>query len=300
MILGVHVSKTSLVSDDKKTRELHDAIKFDLDLLKLNACQLFIMGPRIPTPVKIDEEKIIEVTKEIDVTVHGCYTSVGVWKVFDINIKDAKSKQILKTLEKELEIARSVSAWGYVIHIAKMLPEDIAHTMRILKPIVEKSKVKLLLEMVASKSDPEKTYETPEKLDNLITLIDKECRQDKNADWYGICIDTAHIWCAGQKINTYDEMSDWLNRMTFKHRIELFHINGCSSARGSGKDHHELPFSATDKIWHGIEPKKSGLAAVIDFAVKRKIPLILEVKRGSEKEIKRSLNTIKTLGGIVA
>lgn len=296
MILGIHVSKTYEILEKKKSRELDQAIRQDLDELGLNACQVYLMGPHGTNPVKINAKAVMEETKDIDVVVHGRYAAVAIWKVFDINKKSPQSIFELSTLATELKLTHSIGAWGYVLHIAKMLPEDIAHTMRIIKPIAVKAGVKILLEMVASKTHPERTYETPERLDNLVTLIDKECKSKD--DWYGLCIDTAHIWCAGQEIHTYEQMNDWLERLTFKNKIKLFHVNGCKSARGSGKDKHEIPFCSVDKIWGHVKPEDSGLKAVTQFAVKHKIPMILEVKRGTEKELVNCIQYMKKLGGL--
>lgn len=296
MLLGIHVSKSSLVQNDKKSRELDVALKQDLDDLKLNAAQIFVMGPKIPVPIKFDPVAVKKVTADIDLTVHGCYASIGIWKVLKKNVKDNKSQELINRIVAEMRLAANVGAWGYVLHIAKMMPDDIAETMNILRPRVKKTGVILLLEMVASKSDPECTYETPEKLDNLAKEIAKSCKND--VDWYGFCVDTAHIWCAGQDITSYNNMKDWLDRFINKNKLKLFHINGCSSGRGSGQDYHEAPFDVADKIWHKVEPAHSGLKAVVEFAVANKVPMIMEFKRGTKKTAMQAINTIKHLGGL--
>ena len=292
LILGIHTSHTSPIITNKKKRELHDAIKEDVDKFGLNAVQIFTHGPRLPTENKLDYEKINKVSHDLDVTVHSPYTTVGLWKIQSDNKNDSVSKRKITQLKSQLLAVKKAGGWCMVVHITKTLPENIAYTMKLIKPIVKKIGVKISLEMVASKADREKTYETPEKLDNLITLLGIKEK------YYCITVDTAHIWAAGVDVRSYEAMNDWINRMTFKKKIEMFHLNGSFSERGSGKDKHAVPFSTNDKIWHGIDPNKSGVKAVIDFARSNNITIICEINRGTEEEIFNGLNIIKKLGGV--
>lgn len=289
-ILGVHVSQSSKVADDKKKRELHDAIIDDTNLFGLNAAQIFVYGPRSPIPNKIDFDKIQHTCVELDLTVHSCYSQVGIWKVQPHNRNTPAAKSKLTIFNNEMAAVRKAGAWCMVVHISKILPEEVANTMKYLKPIAKKNGVKISLEMVASKADREKTYETPEKLDNLVTLL------GVGESYYCFTVDTAHIWAAGQDIQSYANMKDWLARMTYKKKIQMFHLNGSYSARGSGKDKHAIPFSANDKIWHGIAPEESGVRAIVEFAVEHSIPMICEINIGSQAEAVAGLETIKKLG----
>jgi deoxyribonuclease-4 len=292
LILGVHVGKKSKVLDNKVDRTLDVALKEEMDFFKLNAAQIFVMGPQRPIPAKLDEKKVREVTQDIDLTVHGCYLSVGLWKINKDNVHQQESKTRLNRLMVELKMCKAIGAWGYVVHIAKQLPEVIAETMQIIKPIAKKIGVTILLEMVASKSHPEKTYETPEKLDNLATLIGPQ------EDWWGFCVDTSHIWAAGVDVQEYSTMQKWLDRFTFKKKIKLWHLNGSSQALLSGKDRHAIPFDKTDKIWHNIKPEDSGAKAIIEYATIHNIPMILEINTGDQEETIKSLDTIKKLAGL--
>jgi endonuclease IV len=238
---------------------------------------------------KINAEKIQSATTDVDLSVHSCYSTVGVWKVNNSNKGDAHSKSKITQFKNQMEATKKIGAWCMVLHISKVLPEDATETLNILKPIAKRTGVKIGIEMVASKADREKTYETPEKIDNLITLL------GKNEPWYGFVVDTAHIWGAGEDIQSYESMKNWLDRITFKKKICMFHLNGSSAVRGSGKDKHEIVFVKEDKIWHGIDPKKSGVRAVVEFAKKYDIPMICEINRGSEKEVNTGLEIIKQL-----
>lgn len=75
----------------------------------------------------------------------------------------------------------------------------------------------------------------------------------------------------------------------------MFHLNGSSAELGSGKDKHEAAFSSDDNIWCDIEPEKSGVRAIVEFAKKHNIPIICEINRGTESSIKTSIKLIKSL-----
>lgn len=289
-MLGVHVTKSSHVLDDKSApADMSDAIVRDIDTLGLNCAQIFTYGPRFIVPNRMDFEKVKAVTKDIDLTVHSAYATTGIWQVVDDTKHLAGSNKKLDTLKMQLLSCTKINAWGLVLHINRIHPESAVETMAILKPIVKKSKVKLILEMPASKAHADLTYETPEKIDNLTTLIGPD------ETWWGWCVDTAHLWGAGVDIKSYDSMHKWLERLTYKKKILMFHLNGSSAERGSGKDKHEIAFGPDDKIWKGVDPKKSGVRAIVEFAVKYNIVVICEINRGKQKDVSSSLEAIKDL-----
>ena len=92
-------------------------------------------------------------------------------------------------------------------------------------------------------------------------------------------------------------MKKWLNKL--KYPICMFHLNGSSSARGSGKDKHEIAGGPDDCIW-GDEHENgiinydiSGIRAVVEYAKKHNTPMICEIKRGAEKDVIETLELIK-------
>lgn len=288
-MLGIHIGTTHKVIKGKNYNLLHEAVADTVDRLGINACQIFTHNPRTGVETKIDYDAFNKVTANIDVTVHSSYTAVGIWQVNPENAETKESVKRITQFKSQLTSTKKVKARCLVVHIAKRHPDEIAATMKLLKPIIKKSGAVVGLEMVASKADRELTYETPEKLDNLITQIGIGTKH------YGIVLDTAHIWAAGVDIRRYDQMADWFARMMFRDKIIAIHLNGSFSVRGSGKDKHAIPFSPDDVIWHGIEPKKSGLFAVCEFAKKYDVPVICEINVGEEKDAIDALETIKGL-----
>lgn len=299
MLLGIHVSKTlsvdkidskgNVLLDGKQvSRDLHQALIEDTNMLGINSAQIFTHGPQYFVKNKYDVQGVIDATKEIDLTVHSAYISTGIWKVTRKNKDTPESKKRINIIVKQLKACKEINAWGLVIHLVKTLPANIAETMKVLKPYAKKYGVKIILEMTASKSHIDQTYESPEKLDNLVEQIGLE-------DWYGLCIDTAHIWAGGQDIQTYEQMSNWFSRFVHKKKILLFHLNGSSCVQAGGKDKHEIAFGPDDKIWKKIKPKESGVKAIVEHALEHQVPIICEVNRGKLNDLIKSLNLIKEL-----
>lgn len=286
MLLGVHVATVSKVLDVKKPSKLPQAIKRDLDFHGLNCAQIFTHGPRVTKANAINTTAIKKATMDIDLSVHSTYASVGIWNVDEDNCTSNKSKAIIAHIADQLKACRAVRAWGLVLHISKHYADEVAYGMKLLKPYAVKLGVKILLEMVASKADDNLTYETPEKIDNLTTLIGPK------ENWWGWCVDTAHLWGAGVNIKSYSTMNNWLSRLVYKKKILMFHLNGSSAKLGSGHDKHEIPFTSSDVMWYGVTPKDSGLRAVVQFAFKHSLTVICEINRGSQQDISSSIDTI--------
>ena len=287
LILGVHVSRSSKVLDDKKSVDMSDAIIRDLDILGLNAAQIFTHGPRFIVENKMDYKKIINNCPDIDLSVHSAYPSVNIWKITKENINDKSSKKFTSDIEVQLNACKKINAWGLVLHITKQLPKQVAYVMnKVLKPISIKHNVKIILEMVSNKSADD-TYETPDKINYLTSLLDHK------EDWWCWCVDTAHLWGAGVDIRSYSNMKKWINNIKHPKKIEMFHLNGSSAKLGSGSDKHEIPFCSDDLIWCNVDPNKSGLRSIVEFSVKNNITIICEINRGVESDVIKCMEIIK-------
>ena len=282
-MIGVHSSKKSLVLDNKRPRKtLSDAINDDTSTLDLNAVQIFTHGPMNSTRNNYNTNDIIKTTKNIEVTVHSSYTMVQIWK-YQTLLDKAKA---VSNITSQLSACNDINARYYVLHITKHPIETISYVMNeIIKPIAKKYKITIALEMVASKAHKTLTYESPKKINKLTKAIPGK--------WWCWCVDTAHLWGAGVNITSYIDMNKWLSGISDRSRIKLFHLNGSSAKLGSGKDKHEIAFTKQDNIWHNTSYNTSGLRAVVEFAKKYNSTIILEVKRGKQKDIEALLNTIK-------
>lgn len=285
-MIGIHCSKKSPITSIENT-ELADAVIREVEEFGLNSAQVYLHGPYNSKRVKSDLKLLADATKDIYLTTHSAFTSVSIWKVNKSNINTRQSKIIIKSIIEEIKSCVLAGSSGLVIHVGKQYTtESIAETIDIFKPHFKKYRILLMIEMVASIAN-QNTYETPEKINKLTQLVGR-------AKWWGWCVDTAHLWGAGIDIQEYSTMKEWLNAVSAD--IILFHLNGSSNECGSGKDKHEAVFANKDLIWgikSDIKHESSGCLAVLEYATKYKIPIIMEVKRNTKEEVEYSLNFIK-------
>jgi endonuclease IV len=278
-MLGVHVAKESHVLDNKKSaKDMSDAITRDADTLGINAVQIFTHGPRFVVKNKMNTELVKKVCVDLNLSVHSAYATTKIWSI------ETKNDDAVRKLLDQMNACKEIGAWGLVVHITKIHYKTAEAVMSILKPLIKDLGVKFVIEMVASKSDEELTYETPEKINRLTDLIGPD-------DWWGWCVDTAHLWGAGVNIRKYADMKKWLGKL--KSPICMFHLNGSSSSLGSGKDKHEIAGGPDDLIWGSTNYDSSGVMAVVEYAKLHKIPIICEINRGSEENVNKLLDLIK-------
>lgn len=260
MSYGIHVHKDTAPS-------LGDQVA---KVAKLwTTMQLYTHGPRSYNKNPICDEKIINATKDMSIYVHSTHFSKP-WKG---NVRG------IIHIQDQLKTAYSLGAQGLVVHLPKDLPSVVVEYM----PQLYHPHVMTILEMTSVKPDDHKTYETPAKINRLIDAL--EAASITN---YGLCIDTSHIWAAGQNVSTKSFMDEWFDQIEDKSKIVMIHLNGSSIDLGGGKDTHIIPFTKEDKIWGGDKPtmyRLSGVKSCVEFSKTHNIPLILEINRGEEKDI---------------
>ena len=241
--------------------------------------------------VQIFRSSVIPDIKGI-IYVHAPY-NLNVWKTKNKNNED----QIRAFGYFKSEITKCQNyAKGYIMHLpsGENIPElmEIARTTKILLKILKKlnnNKVKLLLEMPAAKHGK---FEKPEKINALIAAV------DANQKNFGICIDTAHLWGMGEDISSYKNAQKWFDLILTPNFIGMIHLNGSSVEFNCGMDVHEIAFSDQDKIWNKIKYEDSGLSYIIEFTKKYKLPIILEINRGTLPDFKKLIYYLTKKGGL--
>lgn len=297
---------------------LAQAITRDTTELGLNAAQIFTHGPTSFRRAEFSEPDVRDAVDNLAVViVHSSFLLTQVWKM------KTKGRWLLKKIEKQLVACANIGAWGMVLHVDKQRPEDIAEVMAASKEAALRTGVVILLEMIAMREDP-LSCETPAKMNNITDLIAARVRggsvvlgsgePDDSSElfgtfitqlpndvtaahdchWWGWCIDTAHIWAAGVDIRSYNDVAKYLVAIK-PGSVLCFHLNGSSVPLGDGHDIHQIVFSDGDLIWHGIEPRESGVRAVVEYAVARSLPIICEIARGDNSEV--GLEAVKRLAG---
>ncbi len=244
--------------------KLADAIRAEIINRKLKCVQIFTHGPRGKQPINLDYDALSKLP--VDIYVHGAYVTAGVWSHLSY----------IRHIAKNLEVCQRIGAKGFIIHLPKQPPRQVADTMRHISKKI-KSTVPILLEISAMRSDAN-TYETPEKINAL-------CDAMPNMNW-GICIDTAHLWAAGIDLSIDMSWTRWFHALSpaAVARVKLIHLNGAQAVNfATGNDRHMVPLSADDAIWgkldHGdIERlRQSSLAHMIQDCKKKGIPMICEM-----------------------
>jgi len=295
MSYGCHVAKVShiLPNPNKNRKTMLDAIKKDTDMM-LGCVQIFTQGPRNSRMSPMNYEAISEYckSKKIRLYVHSSYITVGIFSINHENKNTEKSKNAISGLLKQFEACDKLNSKGLVIHLAKKNTDEIINTLFVIIPLIKKFKTPIVFEQPAKKPDDLKTYETPEKINNLTIMIMEKF--PKFTNWYW-CIDTCHLWSAGIELNDKNVIEEWIREIKYPAKIGLFHINGGSyEIFNTGKDKHIIPFSEEDDIWKNIFDKKnikknkyknSSLYPIIKFCKDNNIDSILEINRGSYDDI---------------
>ncbi|QYB17740.1 putative endonuclease 4 [Pacmanvirus S19] len=297
MTIGVHVSKTvSLRDNKKKTRKMSEALRDDLEFIKdfgikTPCAQIFVTGPQNYHETMDEEEKnkVRKLIKETgtDVVIHGAYVDFP-WKL---------SHGSIHNIKQEMKIASQIGATGVVVHLGHgAFSDDVINNV-----LTEINKLPdnvlettiLWLEINAAKSS-ETTYESPEKIHVLFNKVSTITKNMKLK--VGLCIDTAHLYACGVALDTYDKARRWIEALP--DIPIMMHLNDSGSVLGSGKDlHAEL---AKGNIWKAYHPddgqlpfEDSGLAFILGWAEQNNITTILE--RDSEGAIE-DLTLITRMG----
>ena len=220
-MLGVHVAKNSKILDapNKKRKNLLDAIKLDTKLLNLNTIQIFTYGPRNKKQNNIEYTSVKKYCKDnnIYIVVHSSYMTSSIWNITQQNKNSLISKQSIEHLSDQLISCTKIGAHGLVIHLPKKTPLSIVETLKILEPELIKINIPIILEIESCKPS-DKTYETPNKLNNLCRLINEY--NISNKIW-SLCIDTAHLWASNIDIRTNINVDKWLNKFEYINKISL-------------------------------------------------------------------------------
>jgi endonuclease IV len=252
------------------------ARKVDFDA---TAFQVFVAGPRNMS-ITLRPEEAKELRKYVEdqkvfVVAHGTYMDYP-WH---------GALYPPKFIQKELRLCEEAGISGLVVHLGK---PDISQVVKYLPAILspqkgetETTQDRALLYLETPHAKPQSShYETPEKLAKLFTEIRKV---DKGLCRVGLCIDTAHLWSCGVDISDYAKAEKWLRRLEAVSRVIppnriMLHLNDSHDKLGSGLDHH-APL-ADGLIWKKYKGRMahSGLAAFVHYALRNKVPTILERK----------------------
>lgn len=274
MPIGNHVSKDGSPMHVAILDSIARAKKCGIDMKCL---QIFTVGPRGAKETLSAAEKAgvreAIVKNNMKLYVHGSYLD---------NPWGSKPQFAKVLIKRELAICEEIGAQGLVVHLAKKDAKTIAEALPSMLATTKTARIFLEVECHKASDD---TYESAEKLANLFEEVGKleEC-----AGRVGLCIDTAHLWAAGKDISGKKEMSDFLAAIDKIPNVAevIVHLNDQIWEKGSGRDEHApLGYGMIWGCYNGSGAGKeestledSGLAALLEWAQKGEISLILERK----------------------
>ncbi|MGL5934192.1 MAG: TIM barrel protein [Cetobacterium sp.] len=342
MSLGLFVSKNSHILD-KKHKDYTLAITHETNLLSLSAISIFMIGPLNKNKISMNHQfiKAYCIENNIEIWPHGSYTSVGIWKVDHDNRHENKSKEMIRNIKDHLVVGKQLGAKGISFHLNRRTADDAASTLEVLSDCKEINNVRknpgelpyLLIEMIASKSDDELTYETPEKLNHLVETLSSN---EKITLKWAINLDTCHQYASGISYKEPNSWNHWISELSevTRNSIKLIHLNGALGSNfGTGKDLHQIPLAKSDAIWgslvssetreylESIDEKEllsgesdinlydslskkektaiqnSSLNEIVQWCKINEVAMIMEIKkdRGGFKEIKFAVDTVNAL-----
>jgi endonuclease IV len=311
-MLGIHVAKISKVLEStnvdkdknvkmKVRKTLFHAIKEEVEELNLTAVQIYTHGPRNYRANIMDHDRIGQYVdeKKLNLIVHGSYVSAGLWNVTEENKGSKKSKAAVDHLRSQLQTSQRVNACGLVIHVPRKPVKYMVDAFRTstVRAVIDEEKVPILLEMMPVKEgkNVDKAYVTPKQVNALVNELDF-----LNSESWGICVDTAHLWGGGVDVSKKSDMQSWLDAIESPNMIKLFHLNGSQDDTwNSGRDVHHIVFGNDDDSFgttHTLKKaKKTGVYPIIKFCMAHNIPVICEINRGSEDDVRASLRLINQI-----
>lgn len=241
-----------------------------------NSVQIFVGNPRaysakLTSQLKqAPEVKKYIIANKLRVYIHAPYA---------INLaadNDCEHNLSVLSLIEQLKVGSALGAQGVIVHVGKYLAlskEDATENMLqctnyILTYIKQhRLHIDLILETAAGQGTE--------------LLTDKKefynfCAKIKSK-YFKVCVDTAHIWAAGEDPATY-------LKSVPKNTISVVHLNNSKVAKNSRLDRHE----------HVKDGKISVdvLEAVVKYCKTHKITMIMEVMSNEDEEIEWIKNVL--------
>ena len=291
IIIGAHLNKL---------KNFYETIK-QVELLKTTTLQIFTGSPqRVHFPMeRLNINKIIGSFEDVDKTkkyVTNKRLKLFIHSPYILNFCEMNKNKIRlykKILLEELELADRLGAVGCVIHMGKRKDVNIKQAqeqfVKCIQEIIKEHKfnTKIILETSAGQGS-----EIGYLLEEFAEIYNSFLPAEKKK--IGLCIDTCHIFVAGEKIHTINGMKEyfknWEELIGIKN-ITLFHLNDSKNTLGDRIDRHES--ISRGNIFKNID----SLKILKKYAIDNKIPLILET-RDKTSDYSQYKNEIKLVNKI--
>lgn len=261
--------------------------------------QIFLKSPMKVSGSKINEKQIEE-TKEylkknnVYLVVHGQYLLNFIREGKEIHFARKSLVDDLKMLEMIIP-EKNKNKTGVVIHLGKnvnkkSVEECIINFTENIINVIEKTKecgLKIILETSTKTKGPSDIFHNIETFGKLVHNLKDKLGKETFDKRIGFCIDTCHIYASGYSIESKKGFTDFMKLWkTQIGSLTLFHLNDSKGILGCCRDCHE-------QIGNGLiyKESKDGLKALLKYAKKNNIPIIIESGGIQDEE----LALIKTL-----
>jgi len=249
--------------------------------------QIFARNPRQIRRHSLKKEDIDIFRKKLNETkihplvIHTPYT---------LNLASHKNflyRISIKDFTQDIEEAHQLGAQYIVIHTGSFPGDETEGLERIAKAL------RLILKNTANLSTEillENTSGDGSSLGYIFShhgLIFRKLRYNRRL---GLCLDTAHAWCAGYRINNKDGLNsllDQIDREIGIERLKVIHLNDTLDELGSRKDRH----------FHIGRGKigEEGFKLVLSHPSLKYLPFILETPKTHEDDDMINLSTIRRI-----
>lgn len=279
MIIGPHVDRVYV-----KKGNLYDNIKEAIKVTKdcanfdITAIAIFVAGPRNYNITVTDEEASNIRQLSLEIYVHNTYIS-NPWTLKSVAIH---------SIHQQMKVCNKMNANGFIIHLPK---DSIDNIIRVIPKLYDPGSLTRIYFEIPALKPVNSIFHKPKYLNELFKKIADTI--DSNLNYFGLCIDTAHLWSCGVDLSDYKSAETWFNELDIDYKCLMIHCNDNDKELGHAPDVHN---SLTDgKIWNQYKNNltESGLYFILKFAKKNNIPIILE--RGSMELLFNDYVTIQQL-----
>jgi len=275
--LGVHVS-------------IAGKIYYSIDRAKKLGCntmQIFARNPRQIRSSSLKDEDIKVFRKRIKLA--GIYPLI-IHAPYTLNLASAKNFLYhisIKEFTQDVKDAEALGAKYLVVHpgsykgSAKVGLNKIAKALGVILDNTRGLGVSILLENTAGEGSM-LGYDILQ-----LKFILEKLKFDRRI---GLCLDTAHLWCAGYEINTEKGLSlfiDIIKRELGLEKIKVIHLNDTLDGLGSHKDRHF-------HIGKGKIGTK-GFGLIVNHRAFRNLPFILETPKKDMNDDKNNLKFVRRI-----
>jgi apurinic endonuclease APN1 len=288
LIIGSHINRKS---DDYTS--IINSIK-DEKKLGGNVMQIFL-GNSIKTTLTNKFRISPSELKEIKAEIKESKVKIVIHSILTLNLCSPLERRYqwnVDNLVYDLELNNKIGGLGVVVHMGTMKSKNFDLTykeaednyVKNIKGALKRTKKSLVI-FETSCNQPNKVGGTIEEFAHLYKRFPPNLRKR-----IGICVDTAHIFSAGYKIETEEGMRDYWERFDKLIGIKnctVIHLNDSKVECCSGVDRHE---TIGEGYIYG--ESKDSLKYLIGIAKKNSIPMVLET---NSKYFKNEIKLVKDL-----